>query len=73
MTDEIGTVRREDHENGYSLWLLTQYGCDRAPTWRCVYSTALGNSGYQIWSTDEDGNRRIANTSIVGSLPGMNE
>jgi hypothetical protein len=71
MSDKIGTVRREDHEDGYSLWLLMQNWNEDVSTWRCVYSTAPGNVGH-IWLTDISGGQEIAaDTRIVGSLPGI--
>lgn len=67
MENEIGTVRRESHEDGFSLWLLMQKWDESTPVWRCVYSTAQGNVGHS-W-TIHDGPTE-SNTSVVGSLPG---
>lgn len=33
--DEIGTIRQEDHETGYSLWMRGGL----AHRWWCIYST----------------------------------
>jgi hypothetical protein len=53
MNDVMGTVRREDHEGGFSLWLLMQNWDERKPFWRCVYSTDPRKVG-AAWTCDDD-------------------
>jgi hypothetical protein len=61
--DPIGTVRREKHEEGFSVWLASlDYNDDRY--WVCVYSTAPGNRGQVL----ED--RYVWDTEVVSSLWG---
>lgn len=47
--DPIGTVRREEHEGGYSIWVRQDPGypdSEFAETeWTCIHSTAPGNIG----------------------------
>jgi hypothetical protein len=76
MNDVIGTVRREDHEGGFSLWLLMQNWDESEPSWRCVYSTASGNVGH-IWTCDDASIEAVdcvtqcsikAKTTVSGSI-----
>jgi hypothetical protein len=64
--DQIGTVRREDHDGCFSLWLLIENTAKR--DWNCVYSTAPGNVG-QLWPSlyEEIGGFTV----VVGLLPGI--
>lgn len=60
--DQVGTVRKEDHDDGFSLWLLLQDG-----NWTCVWSSSTGNVGRNLsCSWDEI----VEFTVVVGLLPG---
>lgn len=71
-TDPVGTVRREDHEGGYSIWIrvgrsmFEGYGSNAVvfvkPAWRCVYSTVNGNSGATF--------AEIPDFPVIGAVPG---
>lgn len=61
--DPIGTYRREDYEDGFSIFQAAENrAADRY--WLCVYSTAAGNRGLPLSDSDVVGAR------IVGALPG---
>jgi hypothetical protein len=66
--DPAGTLRREDHADGYSLWVRvvnTGYGL-LPPTaaWVCVWSTARGNCGNTLPVGC------LYDTPIIGVVPG---
>lgn len=74
MTDPIGTVRREEHEGGFSIWakvaqaqvIMPNSQIVMAAEWLCVYSTAEGNCGERL-------NRFLverASNPVVGFIPG---
>lgn len=56
--DPIGTVRREEHEGGYSIWLRQDPGYpDNQMTdteWTCVHSTAPGNISVRLGTRIEE-------------------
>lgn len=70
----VGTVIREEHEGGYSIWALVHhalcqgYGAQqlvwRNPEWLCVESTAVGNCGARLAESE----RPIG--SVIGAVPG---
>lgn len=61
--DPVGTVRREKHDEGFSVWLASlDHNEDRY--WVCVYSTAPGNRGQML----ED--RYVGDTEVVSCLWG---
>lgn len=58
--DPIGTVRREDHDGGHSVFVKdTGYH-----PWVCVFSTASGNTGGSL------GNDEVVGMSVTGTVPG---
>jgi len=61
--DPIGTLRREDHADGHSIWLSTQDRLGRRG-WFCVHSTVVGNLGGRV-EHDE-----VAGLPVIGSIPG---
>lgn len=74
MTDLIGTIRREEHEGGFSIWakvaqaqvIMPNNQTIVAAEWLCIHSTAPGNCGERL-------NHRLvkrASSPIVGSVPG---
>lgn len=75
MSDLIGTIRREEHEGGFSIWAkvaqaqVHAYNPVRtivAAEWLCVYSTAEGNCGERL-------NYRFVERDsipVVGVIPG---
>lgn len=75
----IGTVRREDHnDGGHSVWM---YGktAHYEPRWWCIYSTAAGNVG-ERWPSlrdvsgfPQDYTERFSienHTQVIGVVPG---
>lgn len=58
-----GELRREDHDDGHSIWLRTQ-NRDGRRGWFCVYSTVIGNVGGRL----ED--HEVAGLPTVRPLPG---
>jgi hypothetical protein len=74
MSDLIGTIRREEHEGGFSIWakvaqaqvILPGNRTVVAAEWLCVHSTAEGNCGERIhrYMAERDDN------PIVGFIPG---
>lgn len=71
MTDQIGTIRKETHDPGYSLWVhLVDRENTGSQVWACVFSTSAGNLG-NVWPGNVV---HIADrTDVVGILPGMEE
>lgn len=75
MTDLIGTVRREEHEDGFSIWVKVAQAQVSAfnplktvvaPEWLCVYSTDNSRCGDRI-------NRSFverADNRVTGTIPG---
>jgi hypothetical protein len=71
--NQVGTVRREDHDGGYSIWVLVHralcqgFGSTqqvwRNPEWLCIESTAVGNCGQSLSSEEEFGR-------TIGVVPG---
>jgi hypothetical protein len=61
--DPVGTVRREDHGEGFSLWQAfeNQHG---ERTWLCTWSTVRGNRGVHLWD------KRLVGQPVIGSVPG---
>jgi hypothetical protein len=74
MSDLIGTIRREEHEGGFSIWakvaqaqvILPGNRTVVAAEWLCVHSTAEGNCGERIHRYMAE---RVDNP-IVGFIPG---
>ena len=66
-TDPVGTVRREDYDGGYSIWLRARTTVD-GEFWVCIHasSSAPGNPGmaWEGWGPIED------YTAIIGAVPG---
>lgn len=68
--DLIGTVRREVHDDGYSIWVLVSpdfadsYSVVRY--WLCIESTAHGNCGARVTPPDAD----IDSFKVIGVVPG---
>jgi hypothetical protein len=56
MEDSIGTIRREEHEGGFSIWAKVAQAQVILPggrtvigaEWLCVFSTAEGNCGERL-------------------------
>lgn len=63
-TDEIGTVRREDHEDGYSIWLRFSPNATPGNEWTCVHSTDWPRIE-STRSPDE-----VAAFPVIGVVPG---
>lgn len=74
MSDLIGTVRREEHEGGFSIWakvaqaqiIMPNQRVVAAAEWLCVFSTAEGNCGERL-------NRVLVerlDNPVVGVIPG---
>ncbi|PWK81656.1 hypothetical protein C8D88_11667 [Lentzea atacamensis] len=75
MSDLIGTIRREEHEGGFSIWAKVAQAQVHAfnpvrtvvaAEWLCVYSTAEGNCGERLHRMFVE---RDANP-VVGFVPG---
>jgi hypothetical protein len=74
MSDLIGTIRREEHEGGFSIWakvaqaqvILPGNRTVVAAEWLCVHSTAEGNCGERLHHTLVE---KLDNP-IVGAIPG---
>jgi hypothetical protein len=76
MSDPVGTVRREEHDGGYSIWVLVHraliqgYGSEAFvwanPEWLCIDSTATGNCG-QRFAAD---NATVQTFPVIGAVPG---
>lgn len=67
MSDPIGTVRREDHDGGYSVWQrIGPHELDAE--WDCVWSTAYGQVG-RAWEPGF-GAKIEAVTMVIGAAPG---
>lgn len=74
MSDLVGTIRREDHEGGFSIWakvaqaqvIMPSSRVVAAAEWLCVYSTAEGNCGERLhrYIVERDSN------PVVGMIPG---
>jgi hypothetical protein len=68
--DPIGTVRREDHEDGsgHTVWLRQDPGYPdsemRDTEWTCIWSTALGNIGVRL------GDDITTCSRVIGAVPG---
>ncbi len=63
--DLVGTVRKEHHDGGYSLWVLVEHAFS-GPTWLCTESTARGNKGQELAGDMMWGK----NTPVIGAVPG---
>lgn len=74
MSDLIGTIRREEHEGGFSIWakvaqaqvIMPNQRVVAAAEWLCVFSTAEGNCGERL-------HRYIVerpDNPVVGFIPG---
>lgn len=67
MADPIGTVRREDHDEGHSIWVRQDPGypdnCFYDTDWTCIWST-VGKSGDRI------GEEIVARSTVIGQVPG---
>ena len=71
----VGTVIREDHDGGYSIWVLVHralcqgYGerekVWRNPEWLCVESTSASNCGSRlvVWERPSG--------EVIGAVPGF--
>ena len=61
---KVGELRREDHDNGHSIW---QWFQDRHNTlyWLCVSSTAPGNRGEQLGAAES-----ARGWPVIGVVPG---
>lgn len=69
MSDAIGTVRREDHDGGYSIWVKVGVLChddSLDAAWQCVFSTAIGNIG----ETLKDEFAEQPKNTVIALLPG---
>lgn len=74
MSDLIGTIRREEHEGGFSIWakvaqaqiIMPNQKVVAAAEWLCVYSTAAGNCGERLhrFLVERESN------PVVGCVPG---
>ena len=72
--NNVGTVIREVHEGGYSIWVLVHralcqgYGDRqqvwRNPEWLCIESTATGNCGARFAESERP------TGGVIGSVPG---
>lgn len=62
MSDPIGTIRREEHDGGYSIWVRVDFDRrrDERP-WLCVHSTAWGNVGERLAHAE--------GFEVVGAIP----
>lgn len=70
---EVGTVRREEHEGGYSIWVLVHralcsgFGSSqqvwRNPEWLCIESSEARNCGGRLPESDSPG-------VLIGVVPG---
>ncbi len=70
--DLVGTIRKETHEGGYSIWMLVAHAfversskLSMRSAWLCVYSTAVGNCGEYLPITHD-----MSNFPIIGYAPG---
>jgi len=73
MSAQVGTVRREEHEGGYSIWVLVHralcqgFGSSqqvwRNPEWLCIESTVTENCGGRLPESAEPG-------VVTGVVPG---
>jgi hypothetical protein len=71
---DVGTVIREEHEDGYSIWVLVHralvegYGSSehvwRNPEWLCIESIAVGNCGSRLSTADRPPGE------VLGAVPG---
>ncbi len=57
-----GTVRREDHEGGHSVWQAVEERTRRY--WLCVYSTTFSNIGSSL--PDQE----VSGFPVIGAAPG---
>lgn len=76
-TDPVGTVRREEHEDGYSIWQRvgtcrsvwdntdSRYVSEPSSVWRCVHSTSAGNLGAHLMGYQISGE-----WAVIGAVPG---
>ena len=72
--NHVGTVIREEHEDGYSIWVLVHralcqgYGVRqlvwRNPEWVCIESTAVGNCGGRLPESPPPPG------DVIGAVPG---
>lgn len=66
--DPIGTVRREEHGDGYTIWARIPPGYPDSELvgteWTAVWSTAEGNLGQRLY--DEV----ISRHPVIGEIPG---
>lgn len=61
--DPVGTFRREDHEDGYSIWQKIEDSLGRIYWW-CTFSTVEGNKMTRVDDPD------LVDTRVIGALPG---
>lgn len=69
--DPLGTVRREDHDGGHSIWVLVGRalvrGLDPTPfrdwSWLCIESTDIERLGFRATG-------QPLNSTVIGSVPG---
>lgn len=74
MSDRVGTIRREEHNEGFSIWskvaqaqvIMPGSRTIVAAEWLCVYSTIEANCGMRVHSNfvEHKGNPK------VGVIPG---
>jgi hypothetical protein len=68
MSDPLGTVRKEEHQGGHSIWvrqLPTYPDSEFTDTeWTCIWSTAEGNIGQRV------GDGLTEASEIIGAVPG---
>ncbi len=63
--DPVGTIRREDHGDHYTLWALTVPSwLEEYPRWSLLYSTGPGTV-VELWS----GRSVEELTRVVGTIP----
>ncbi len=65
--DKVGTIRREDHADGCSIWQKIK-NAYHGEYWLCTWSTAPGNVDFD-WPVDAPPIEDV--TVVVGSLPGL--
>jgi hypothetical protein len=82
VNETVGTVKREDHEGGYSIWVRVGRSApewdkgsrkyvtaEDFPVWLCVHSTTIGNLGY----TFDDLPDSIPTIGVVPGTPAAEE
>jgi hypothetical protein len=76
----LGSLRRENHGDGFSIWCYVRDLDDLDPMWRCIYSTESQNVGVclvGVCLTDLVGifadNDQSASLEDIGMLPGVSD